>query len=60
MTNQEFNYFNKHGVMPPKKRTEYVLMVGNQIVEKGDYALLVWKKKQLEKEGNKFAKIVKI
>lgn len=59
----DFAYFNKSGHLPSKATPDnskpkiYALHCGDKIVQEGTYALLQYRKKQLEQQGHRFLKI---
>lgn len=56
---RQFAYINKYGQAPKpsSKPKEYALYSGSSIIQSGHYALLVYKKKELEAAGARFLKI---
>lgn len=57
---RQFAYVNKYGQapkQPAQKPKEYALYSGSSIIQSGPYALLVYKKKELEATGARFLKI---
>jgi hypothetical protein len=58
---QQMHYNALHGRKDhdhqPKKPREYALYEGNNEVMRGAYALLVYKKNELSKQGHRFLKI---